>query len=260
MRHSSVKRLVHPAGAACLLLLVPLLLGGCGSSSGRSERHGDGSGSSAPTTAPPSSAGACPSGSSGAASAKVLARADLDGDGRTEVVRLRASDAACPGVLLARVGGRLMQAQISDDGPPVVSAFAVHVPGRRGDLLVTRQVHPRGGFQARVFVADGATLTELRVHGQPLLPFVATDVSEHPWSIDCSSQRLTFTEAVAHQPPGVALAWDVRRTSYALRGGGGGVVTPGATKRVQDDVLPGELSRRYPDLLAHRLFASCRTR
>ena len=48
--------------------------------------------------------------------------------------------------------------------------------------------HPRGGYQLRVYAADGEALTELEVDGQPLVPFVATDVAGAPVSVDCGDE------------------------------------------------------------------------
>ena len=54
-------------------------------------------------------------------------------------------------------------------------------PVSDGQLLVTRADHPRGGYQLRVYAADGRRARpSSTVDGQPLVPFVATDVQEHP--------------------------------------------------------------------------------
>lgn len=144
---------------------------------------------------------------------------------------------------------------VPSDEPPVSSSYAVDVPGESGPLQVTEQRHPRGGFQLRVFAPDGATWRELRVDDQPLLPFVALDVEEHPWSIGCSDGGLVFTEAVAHEPAGVAFAWDIKRTTYAVEGS---TVTPGTTQEIADNVLPAKLTADYPDLVKHTAFTNCR--
>jgi hypothetical protein len=60
---------------------------------------------------------------------------------------------------------------------------------------------------------------------------------------------------VAHQPSGVAFAWDIRQTSYSLDGA---AVTPAATKEIADNVLPAQLDAKYPDLVRHTAFKSCR--
>jgi len=141
------------------------------------------------------------------------------------------------------------------DEPPVTSTYSIAVPGLATPLLVTRQVHPRGGFQLRVFAPDGSTWTELRVDGNALLPFIATDVLEHPLSVDCTDGGLVVTEAVSHTPAGVAFAWDVKQTTYAVDGS---QVTAGATRKVADNVLPKQLEAKYPDLVRHTAFKTCR--
>ncbi|MCW2849744.1 MAG: hypothetical protein JWR90_3718 [Marmoricola sp.] len=138
--------------------------------------------------------------------------------------------------------------------PSVSSASTITVPGLPDQLLVTRQEHPRGGFQLRVFAPKGGAWTELEVDGRPLVPFVATDVQEHPLSIDCTDGGFVVTEAVAHQPAGVAFAWDVRRTTYAVDGT---QVTAGQPVEVADNVLPKQLSTTYADLVKHTAFAGC---
>ena len=120
---------------------------------------------------------------------------------------------------------------------------------------MTRADHPRGGYQLRVYAASADELTELKVDGQPLLPFVASDVQEHPWSIDCSADGLVFTEAVAHEPIGVVPAWDIKQTTYVVDGTS---VTKGATKEIADNVLAQDLEAKYPDLVKHSAFTSCR--
>ena len=54
---------------------------------------------------------------------------------------------------------------------------------------------------------------------------------------------------------GVVAAWDVQRTTYTLEDG---KVTAGPTEEVADNVLPKQLAGKYPDLVEHAAFASCR--
>ena len=135
------------------------------------------------------------------------------------------------------------------------SGYGVDVPGRQGSLVVTRQNHPRGGYQLRIFALDNNVLTELKHDGETLFPFVATDVEEQPASIDCADNALVVTKAVPHQPVGVVAAWDVQRTTYTLENG---TVTAGPTEEVADNVLPKQLGTKYPGLVEHAAFASCR--
>ena len=80
-------------------------------------------------------------------------------------------------------------------------------------------------------------------------------MQEHPLSIDCTDGGVVVTEAVAHEPHGVIFAWDIKRTSYAVEGG---EVTAGATEEIADNVLPGQLAAKYPDLVKYSAFTSCR--
>ena len=246
-----LRRRLRPISVTRSVLLPPLLaclvLAGCGDT-GTAPR-----GSAA--TQAPGKVGSCPVDSPAIAAAKPVTRADLDGDGTADDVRLTDPGSACPNLVFARVGRSYLAAQVPADGPPVRTAFGVSVPGERGQLLATRQEHPRGGFQVRLYGRAGDALTELQVSGHALIPFVATDVQEHPLSVDCAPGGLVLTEAVAHEPAGVAFAWDVKRTSYAVKGG---VVTAGATDEVADNVLPAQLEARYPELTGYAMFKSCR--
>jgi hypothetical protein len=80
-------------------------------------------------------------------------------------------------------------------------------------------------------------------------------VQEHPLSVDCTNGGVVVVEAVAHQPSGVAFAWDIKQTSYSLDGT---AVTAGPTKEIADNVLPAQLDAKYPDLVKHTAFKSCR--
>lgn len=243
---------MYSLGARLALPLAALLLvAGCGSEEPSSPGK---SGSDVPVKV-----GQCPVDSPAVSSARTVATADLDGDGRDETVKLTGPDGDCPDLLFARLGEAYVSAQLEVDGPPLTTAFAVEVPGGDGALLVTRQDHPRGGFQLRVYVADDGKLVELNVDDHPLVPFVALDVEEHPMSVDCADGGVVLTEAVAHEPVGVMFAWDVKRTSYAIDGTG---VTPGVTagptEEIADNVLPKQLRSKYPDLVRHAMFTSCR--
>jgi hypothetical protein len=185
--------------------------------------------------------------------AKTLTSADLDGDGTAEAVKLTKVAGECPSTMFAKLGDGYVASTVPAE-PQVTSAFGVD-PGSGGNLVVTKADHPRGGYQLRVYAASTDELVELKADGQSLLPFVATDVQEHPWSIDCSDNGLVFTEAVAHEPVGIAAAWDIKQTTYTLDGT---TVTAGPTKEVADNVLPPDLSQKYPELVKHSAFESCR--
>jgi hypothetical protein len=241
------------------MLIVPVLalvvlLTGCGSGeSSSSAPSADKDDRGAPSTA---SVGRCPVDSPAVTDARPIAKADLDGDGRSDLVKLTAAGGDCSSFVFARLSEALVTTQLPADAPPLSEAFGVEVPGMEGALLATRQDHPRGGFQLRLYAVDGGKLVELKTRGRSLVPFIALDIQEHPLSIDCVPGGVVVTEAVAHEPAGVASAWDVRRTSYAVEGA---EVTEGESAELADNVMPGELEADYPELVRHTLFESCRT-
>ncbi len=228
------------------LLLVAT---GCGSAEQASKEHVE------PDAAGRATVGACAAGSPEVKGARSIASVDLDGDGTPDKVRLTAAGGECGNTLFAKLPDGYVFTALDDNAPPVRSGFAVAPPGTDRQLLVTRADHPRGGYQLRVYATAPDQLTELEHDGGALFPFVATDVEEHPASIDCANGGIVVTEAVPHQPAGVVAAWDVQRTTYTLEDG---KVTAGPTHEVADNVLPRQLAGKYPDLVDHAAFASCR--
>ena len=241
-------RPIHMKRVAVAAVAALLVLAGCGSSQQQSVEQADTTEGSASTV------GSCAGDSPEVTNARTLARVDLDGDGTAEAVKLTGGGGECANTVFARTGKGFVSSD-PVDGPPVTSALAVTAPGQDGQLLVTRAEHPRGGYQLRVYAADGDdALTELEVDGNPLVPFVATDVQEHPLSIDCADGGLVLTEAVLHEPMGAQPTWDITRTSYAVDGAS---VRMGTTEDVADNVCTAELGTKYPELVKHTAFASC---
>ena len=234
-----------------MLLIAVLCLASCGSP--ETEKNG---GSAATEKAASAKVGQCTADSPAVVAARTITTADLDGDGKSEAVKLTAPDGDCANVLFAKAGEAFVHAQLPAGGLPLSKAFAVKVPGREGALLVTRQDHPRGGFQLRLYAAGPDGLVELRTDGSPIVPFVALDVQERPLSIDCTDGGVVLTEAVAHKPAGVMFAWDIQRTTYAVEGG---EVSAGETEEIADNVLPAQLKAEYPELVDYSAFKSCRT-
>jgi hypothetical protein len=224
------------------LLLLGLLVGGCGNDAG-----GPGTTGTAPATA-------CPS---DRADAVAVAKADLDGDGVKETIDYQQASTHCGPYLVVTVDGRATTAALDEDLPVRAGgSFAISVPGRTGDLAVLSQEHPRGGFQ--VVLAGwsaGTGLSTLNVDDRPIFPFVATDTLSTPLSASCTADGFEVTRATAHQPIGVVPAWDVERTAYTVNGT---TVTSGGTTKVADNVLDRQLRTRYADLVHHRLFGNCR--
>ncbi len=226
-----------------------LVLAGCGSA----EQGSGGTTTGSDQKSGAAMVGGCAADSAQVTGAKTVASLDLNGDGTPDAVKLTAAGGECASTLFAKLGEGYVASAVPAE-PPVTSAFGVD-PGSGSGLLVTKADHPRGGYQLRVYAVGTDKLTELEVDGHALLPFVATDVQEHPWSIDCSADGLVLTEAVAHQPPGIAAAWDIKQTTYAVDAG---TVTAGPTKEVADNVLPKQLGAKYPELVKHSAFESCR--
>lgn len=236
--------------AAVSLAVLGLVVSGCGnddpytkptpsvSKSAASERVGD-----------------CPATSPALRNAKVVASVDLDGDQQVDQVKLTGGDGPCPNLVFADTAKGMLAAQVPTDGPPVTTVEGFALGADKPQLLVTRQDHPRGGFQVRLWSSDGSQLRELTdSEGHSLLPFVATDVKENPVSVDCAGSDLVVTEAEPHKPSGVMFTWDVRRTTYRVDAGRAVV---SKSEKVADNVLPDQLQRKFPELAGQQFFKSC---
>lgn len=244
-------RLTPMKRALAVTVTAFLVLAGCGSADqGSAEETSKGA-----TESGAAKVGSCASDSQAVTGATAVTKVDLDGDHTTEQVMLTAAGGACGNTLFAETANGYVTATAPAGEPPATTGFAIASPGHDGQLLVTKSAHPRGGFQLHVYAADGEQLTELTVDGQPLIPFVATDVQEHPFSIDCADGGFVTTDAVPHEPAGFVAAWDITRTSYTLEGAR---VTAGPSEEVADNVLPGQLGKKYPELAQHAMFESCR--
>lgn len=236
-------RRVRWVAAVALLAVVA----GCGSA-------GDGSGgSSAPGAG--RIAGGCPVSSAVVRHAPVLARADLDGDGRTDSLAVTGPRGACRDTLVAHVGDRVASLPLGRVRLDPASVTLVQLPGRRGLLVSARQAHPRGGFQVHLFGYEAGRLRELLDrHGNPLVPFVATDAGATPASAGCGHDAVVVDQAVTHRPAGLVPTWDVRRTSYTVSGAR---VTGERSRTVASGLTPARLRQRFPDLVGHVLFRDC---
>lgn len=198
--------------------------------------------------------GECRLDNSSVTGARDLVRIDLRGNGDPTTVRLTGGGGDCPNTLFAKVGKQVLSAQMGDQQPPVVSGSVIQVPGHDGQVLVTRQDHPRGGFQVRLFAASGDTLRELRSGKETLVPFVGTDTEAHFVSADCAADGIEVTQAVTHEPPGIAAAYDVTRTHITLADGTAKVGDP---VKIADNVLPGQLPKKFPALERNDMFRGC---
>ena len=191
---------------------------------------------------------------------RIVARADLDGSDGVEKVRLVGpNDRRCGDSLVAVVGGRLVGADVRRLHLVTARAQVVHLRGNahRDLLLLWSQAHPRGGSQPHLFGLRGSgRLVEVTVDGHPLLPFVVTDGGGSPMTATCTgSGGIAVFSGMAHQPPGIVLAWDVTRTTYALRDGRAVAVGSALSEKAAADPA---LRRSRPELFSGRLFANCR--
>jgi hypothetical protein len=226
---------MRPVGTVLLLLLVA----GCGQD--------------------PASSGPAPdagsSGSGGCAGrGTVVARADLDADGRAGPVRLTGAGARDCAHRLVAEGGSVDVAGLDLRG----RATVVHLRGAdAGDLvLLSSAPHPRGGAQPHLFAPGGPDgLTEVTLDGRPVLPFVATDGGAPPMTAVCTPDGgIGVVTATAHEPPGVILAWDVVETRYGLREGH---AVPAGRSTVARAAADPVLRKDRPELFGGRLFAGC---
>src|SRR5690242_11667941 len=142
-----------------LVVVVPFLLAGCGDEPPVIDSgHGQ--------FASPS-----PTGCAHDARAVPLVKADLDGDGRTDQVDYEPPGDSCPGGLTSTVRGLRWAATVDWDASGAArDAVVVRVPGRTGDLVLLKEQHPRGGFQAHLFGYADGRLAELTVQGSPVFP------------------------------------------------------------------------------------------
>jgi len=241
VRHSRMRLL-----GTALLLPALLTLAGCG------NRTAD----PAADTAPKESGyhGCTPDNASRQGSE--VARADLDGDGSAEQVRLVGAAGPCPDSLLvvtdtAVHGTDVRGLDLVEDDVRVVT------PQDGGDLLLLDSAqHPRGGSQPRLFGADGAGgIVELTVDGNPVIPFVATDGGGEPMTATCPDDGgIAVVSATPHQPPGIVLAWDIRQTTYDVGSGGATATGSSWVKQAAADPL---VRKEMPELFSGELFPDC---
>jgi len=176
----------------------------------------------------------------------------LRSDERPVRLRLVPHDADhCPDSLISRGGSGVTGSQVGDLDLDPATARVVRTPGRASDLLLVESAPTGGSTQSHLFSAAGQ---EVLVDGRPLLPAVDTG-HRAPVDATCArAGRLVVVTAKAHQPPGIVLAWDVTRTTYAVERDR---ATPVATATVARAAADPLLRRQHPELYDGRLLASC---
>lgn len=174
--------------------------------------------------------------------------ADLDGDGASdEITYLPGAGDACAASLSTTVYGEAFTMSLAGLGLDPDTVRILRLRGTDRELLVGRGgFHPRGGFVLHVFGFDGDALGELLADGAPVVGFVATDGGAAPATATCTDTGglATWTATVA-KPPGVLLGWDVRRTTYHLRGN---VAVPTGTDLVLEDAAEPILREQRPEM------------
>jgi hypothetical protein len=185
-----------------------------------------------------------------------VATADLDGGGQPSTVRLAGSRAGACADRLAADGGRWADVSGLDLVPKPATVVHLHGADAPDLVLLAAAPHPRGGWQPHLFGSGGRTgLTEVRSDGQPVVPFVATDGGAPPMTATCTPDGgVAVLTAVAHEPPGVILAWDVTETTYTVKDGRAQVT---GSKMVEEAAADPVLRKERPELFDGTLFADC---
>ncbi|MBV9830773.1 MAG: hypothetical protein JOZ82_04200 [Marmoricola sp.] len=224
--------------AAGFALGCALALAGCGSAA--PARH------SQATHSQETQAGSCAGDPASFTGARTVGSVDLDGDGSPDPVRVTPTSQECAARVVARLAHGYAGADVQP-GPVTVSGVALR--GHHGALLVTRQDHPRGGYQVRVFAVGPDGLVELKDGDQPLVPFVATDTRPIPYTVDCRGGAIIVDQAVAK----AGGRWDIERTTYAVHGT---TATKAGSQVVARTLSPAQADTRMT--VGGAVFPSCR--
>lgn len=187
----------------------------------------------------------------------VLTDADLDGDGTRDQVRLVSEGSGpCSDALVARTHHGVAGVRLPEEGLDRDSAKVVELDPEL--VMVDGAVHPRGGYQTHLYaLASSGALAEVTARGGPLLPFTSTDTGSAPQTATCTEDgNVAVWTATTHKPPGIVLAWDVRRTTYRIDGA---TAHPEGTELVEDGAADPLLRKQMPQLFQpHGYFADCR--
>ena len=155
---------------------------------------------------------------------RVVVRADLDGDAATrEVLKLFApGEGPCAGGLVLRSGSGVSGIDVAHLGLDPAHVRVAFLRGRPREAVIVAPSRPRGNgaVQTHLFVpTGGGHLAEVEEHGRPLLPLAAPR-DGHAVTATCApTGRVDVWTGTPHQPAGIVLAWDVRRTTYRIDAG-----------------------------------------
>lgn len=241
---------------SCLVLAGALAAGCADTGAGES---GSGEPSASPSSeAAPTLFGDCRADEPAVRSAEPFARADLDGDGRPDTLSMTAQrQGPCGNALIAEIGGTLSGLSLEDSEVDASTVQVIDLRDTERHLVMAQaDPHPRGGYDLRLFGADGDEVGEVLVSGRPVLGFVATDGGGAPTTAICLADgNIATVTARTHKPPGIVLAWDVFRTTYQLDGT---TVQDRSTQKTADGVIDPKLQGQLPALFdPGSYFADC---
>ncbi len=182
----------------------------------------------------------------------LVARADIDGDGKADDVSL-VDRAPCHALV-----GRDRTSPLDTTDLGIVAGAAVQVvqpaATKRQLLLVSGQEHPRGGYQPYLVGEADDELGLVTFQGQPLLPFVATDTPAMPLAASCTSTGgLEVLTGEPTQDTGLEPKWDLTSVTYQLQGN----VALATAQRQTEAVPDAQLRTEQPELFRAVLFADC---
>lgn len=154
--------------------------------------------------------------------ARVVAEADVDGSGAMNEIGYVPEDAGgpCANSLFTTFDGEPSAASLGDATVDPRSVGTVQLEGTERQLLVLHEKsHPRGGYLVHLYGGADGELAEVLADGAPVIGFVSTDGGGQPATATCTGDGgIATVTATAHEPPGIVLAWEVRRTTYRLDG------------------------------------------
>jgi len=236
------------------LILAAVVLTGCGT------QTGSGSGSEATSDLPEDAVlfGECRADDPALDGGDVVAEADVDGDGAMNEVAHVATGTGgpCAGALFTTFAGTPSATPLPDSGLERLDVVQLQ-DSERQLLLVRGTPHPRGGFDLTLYGGENQKLGPVLANGGPLPGFVATDGTMPPAGASCTADGgIETVTSVAHEPPGIILAWDLTTTTYELDGNTATQVKVTEREAVADPTL----RREQPDLYdPEAYFAGCVT-
>jgi len=179
------------------------------------------------------------------------AQADLDGDGKKELVSL-VDEGPCQ--LLVGPNGTT---PLETERLALSSYSGIRVVTLKGTdrqlLLLTGEDQPRGGYQPYLVGEANGVIDLVTFRGEPLLAFVATDGGAAPSTAHCNeSGGIDLVTAEVTGPAGIEPTWDVTTTSYSLDGN---QASP-AAQDTAEDIADATLREEQPDLFSPELLLS----